>query len=53
MLRRPGEYLTKRLGEGCSSTAISAQVRTSRVVWCNPTKRGSTLLVRTCAEAVP
>jgi hypothetical protein len=53
MLRRPSDSLDTPHGDGCSSTAFDAQVRTGWLVWGNPADRGSNQPVRTCASAVP
>jgi hypothetical protein len=53
MLRRPGEWLFKRLGEGCSSTATARVPRGYSRVWGNPAGRDSREYPRGTRAAVP
>ncbi len=51
MLRRPGEWLVKHLGEGCSSTAFGPHAGAHRPVWGNPPIRGSGRGAPACGPA--
>jgi hypothetical protein len=53
MLRRPGECLATRRGEGCSSTAIAIGYTVTVADWINPAVRGSATVTVYPMAAVP